>query len=62
VSALSLNVIFFCEYQGQGGANGVMVALMIRDQLGIEPEVQTFGEPRIGNVEYADYWKSRVNG
>ena len=40
----------------------MMVALMIRDQLGIEPEVQTFGEPRIGNVQYADYWKSRVNG
>ena len=38
-----------------------MVALMIRDELGIEPEIQTFGEPRIGNEAYANYWKSRVN-
>jgi len=38
-----------------------MTALFIRDEMGIEPEVQTFGEPRVGNEEYANYWKSRIN-
>jgi len=46
----------------QGAAMAAMVGLMIRDTLGLEPEIQTFGEPRLGNQEYADYWKSRVNG
>jgi len=55
--------LFWCVFlAGQGAAMAAMVGLMIRDTLGLEPEIQTFGEPRLGNQEYADYWKSRVNG
>jgi len=44
----------------QGGALANMVSLMIADTYRLIPEVQTFGEPRVGNFEYAAYWKSRI--
>jgi len=44
----------------QGGAHAMLVALMLRDDLGLEPEVQTFGEPRVGNTQYARYWNQRI--
>jgi hypothetical protein len=47
---------------GQGAALGMMVALMIRDKHDIIPEVQTFGEPRVGNDVYAKYWNNRITG
>jgi len=44
-----------------GAAHATLVSLLLRDSEGIEPEVQTYGEPRVGNRAFANYWNQRIN-
>ena len=44
-----------------GGAVGCLISLMIYEDYGIQPEFQSFGEPRVGNLFFSEYWTSKIN-
>ena len=51
----------FCTGHSLGGAIAQLVALELRS-LGMNASIYTFGSPRVGNKNFADYFNNAIKG